>query len=170
MTRPDAPHQPAPGRAQDLSVPVIVFKLRDEVYAIPVSQVREVLRFQEILPLPEAPAFIEGVINRRGRVVAVIDLCKRLGLGESTRNESQRIIIVRLTTTFVGILADGVESILDVPSAAIQQAPEVVASYATGRYLSGIIRLGERLILFLNLSAVFSTEETQQVAAIPARP
>ena len=145
---------------------VVVFTLANECFALPVVQVREILRLQEMTPLPKAPAFMAGVINLRGRVLAVIDLRKRFELEPASRSDEARIVIVRLPKALVGFIVDSVEEVLDLPREAIQVAPEVSSAHIGRRYLSGIAQVETRLVLLLNATAVFSEEEAEQLAQV----
>ena len=147
---------------------VVVFTLANECFALPVMQVREILRMQDITPLPKAPPFVTGVVTVRGRVLAVVDVRKRFELEEAQQSEARRIIIVRLPKVLVGLIVDGVEAVIAVPRETIQEAPEVVSGLLGKQYLSGIAQVGTRLILFLNVVAVFSEDEVQQLAQAKA--
>ncbi|MBI1870021.1 MAG: chemotaxis protein CheW [Chlamydiae bacterium] len=151
----------------DSLLQVVVFSLKNESYALPISQVREVLSLQEITPLPQAPSFIEGVIHVRGRIFAVIDLRKRFNLGGEETNPNTRIIVVRLSKALVGFIVDTVDEVLSISKAAIQEAPEM--AMATHHYFSGITKVENRLILLLNASAIFSGKEENELAEVHAK-
>src|ERR1043166_7442493 len=80
----------------------VLFKLMGKLYGLPISQVREVVRVDTITPLPKAPAFVEGVVSLRGRVLAAIDLSKRLGFERSERTGQTRLVVAKLPCAFVG--------------------------------------------------------------------
>ena len=149
-----------------LPLHVVVFTLANESFALPVVQVREILRLQEMTPLPKAPAFMAGVINLRGRVLAVIDLRKRFELEPASRSDEARIVIVRLPKALVGLIVDSVEEVLALPREAIQATPEVSSAHVGRQCLSGIAQVGTRLVLLLNTTAVFSEEEAEQLAQV----
>lgn len=141
----------------------VVFHLNAKAYALPVAQVREVIRVQEITPLPKSPAFVEGVISLRGRVLAVIDLRRQFGLPRAEHTQQTRILILRLATSLVGLIVDSVEEVLNIPADAIQQAPAVVTTQLSAQYFKGIARIGAKLVVLLDPTAILSNTEAQQL-------
>src|SRR5512138_18050 len=91
---------------------LVVFTIGEEEFGVDISQVREIVRLVQITCLPKAPVFIEGVVNLRGQVLAVIDLSKRLGIGSKQRGENTRIIVVEVGETTVGMIVDSVSEVL----------------------------------------------------------
>jgi len=143
----------------------VVFSLAGESYALPVSQVREVIRPQKITLLPKAGKFIEGVISLRGRVIALVDLRRRFELA-AEQAQSTRVVIARLPHTLVGLVVDGVREVLSLPLTAIQPTPSVMAHQPVAAYASGIARIDQKLIVMLDLNALFSAEESQHMAQL----
>ena len=139
----------------------VVFTLAQEQYALPIHQVREVVRMQEVLPLPQAPSFVEGVIHVRDRVIAVSDLRKRFELGRPEAPNDAHILIVRLPKALVGFVVDTVVGVFTIPQAAIQEPPQ--AALLKQKYLSGIVDLNGKLVFFLSASAIFSSEEQKEM-------
>ncbi len=142
---------------------VVVFRLNGHPFGLPVSHVREVLRLQQPTPVPKAPFFVEGILNLRGRVIAVIDLRKRFDLPTATVTDRARVLIVRLPTALVGLIVDAVEEVRPIPPSSVQPPPEVVTRGLHARYLAGVARAGAELILLLNLATIFSPEECKQL-------
>lgn len=147
---------------------VVVFKLRDELYALPVGDVREVVRLQEITPLPKAPAFLLGVISLRGRIVPVMDLRKQFDRPADQPTERVRILITRLpssmsTRSWVGLIVDGVEEVASIPPEAVEPAPEFLANQLGQDYLAGIARRGTKLVVLLNTAGILSPDQIQQL-------
>ncbi len=138
-------------------VQLVVFSLGTQVLALPVGQVREVLRFSPITPLPKAPAFVEGVLHLRGRVLPVADLRRRLDLPATERNDHTRIVVLRKRIP-LGLIVDAVQEVLTVPAEAIQQLPAQGGGVLRNEYVAGVARTGERLIVLLNVAALFPEE------------
>jgi len=90
-------------------VQLVVFGLADESYGVHVLAVEEIIRLQEITAIPHAPAFVEGVINLRGRVIPVLDLRKRFGLPPTEATKSTRIVVVEASGMTVGLVVDSVD-------------------------------------------------------------
>jgi purine-binding chemotaxis protein CheW len=139
-------------------VQMVAFKLDEEEFAVDIHQVREVLKMAVVTPLPQSASFIEGVINLRGEIIPVIDLRKRFELSEWERNEQTRIIIVEIRDSYVGLIVDSVTEVLRFTSANIQPPPSKVAGTRTD-LIEGVGKIGERLLIILNLEKILTSEE-----------
>jgi purine-binding chemotaxis protein CheW len=146
-------------------IKVIVFRLADEEYGVEVHQVRSIERMQNITRVPRTPAFVKGVINLRGVVTPIIDLKTRFNLGEESYNDSTRIIIVAVDDMEVGLIVDAANDVIDIPVNSIEQPPAVVGGIKAA-YLRGVAKLGDRLLIMLNLDKVLSVEEIQAMATM----
>ncbi len=142
---------------------LVVFALGDEEFGVDISQVREIVRLIQITYLPKAPVFIEGVVNLRGQVVAVIDLAKRLGVPSKPRGDSTRIIIVELADNVVGMIVDSVSEVLRLPDENIEEVPHIIDTEVPEHYISGVGKLKDRLLVLLDLNKVLTPEEMQHV-------
>lgn len=137
------------------------FELADEEYALDISAVQEIVRMSSVTRVPRAPAFVEGVINLRGKIVPVLDLRKRFGMTPIEPTKATRIIIVEIAGKTVGLLVDGVREVLRLSSDAIEPTPDLVSSDLDAAFLRGVGKLGDRLILLLELSRLLTGEEVQ---------
>jgi purine-binding chemotaxis protein CheW len=153
---------PAREAASAATAQLVVFSLAGESYALPVANVREVLRLQPITSMPAAPEFVEGIISLRGRVIVVVDLRRRFGMPAAERTAAARIIVVRAGRTFVGLIVDAVQEVVTVPATVIQPVPETTTRAGSRRFLSGVARAGDGLIVIVNLEELFSAEEARQ--------
>lgn len=142
---------------------LVVFKVGDEEFGVDISQVREIVRLVQITYMPKAPAFIEGVVNLRGQVVAIIDLAKRLGITSKPRGEATRIVIVEIEDNTVGMIVDSVSEVLRLPSEDIEDIPTLIDTEVPEHYLRGVGKLQERLLVLLDLNKILSPEEVQHV-------
>lgn len=140
----------------------IVFKLLDEEYGVEVQQVRSIERMQQITRVPQTPEFVKGIINLRGIVTPVIDLRTRFGLGQETRTETTRIIIVAVDDMEVGLIVDAANDVIDIRQDAIEPPPEVVGGIKAA-YVDGVAKLEDRLLILLNLDKVLNSEEIMQL-------
>jgi len=145
---------------------ILVFSLANDELGLDISCVREVLRPQEIHPLPQAPDFIEGVINLRGHIIAVIDLRKRLNVKEIEDRSKMRIIVCKIERFIVGLVVNSVSEIITLPEENIGPTPEVVSMQIDEDFMSGIARLGERIIVILNLENILTREEITKLSKI----
>jgi len=142
---------------------LVIFKIGNEEFGVPINQVREIVRLIQITPIPRAPSFIEGVVNLRGQVLAVIDLAKKLNLKSNPRSEKTRIIVVEVDNNTVGMIVDEVTEVLKLPSENVKETPEVIATQIKQEYLKGIGKLEDRLLILIDLAKVLSPEEVEEV-------
>ena len=125
---------------------------------VDVRLVQEIIRVSSITPVPRAPEFIRGVINLRGRIIPVVDLRRKLGLGVvDAAGKRARIVVVRLRDRLVGVLVDGASQVLKVPVSVIEAAPDEVLSIAHS-FIRGVAKLEKRLIILIALQDVLVPE------------
>ncbi|MBU0709704.1 MAG: chemotaxis protein CheW, partial [Candidatus Omnitrophica bacterium] len=117
-------------------------------------------------PLPRAPDFIDGVINLRGHIIAVIDLRKKFNIKASGDNSNRRIIICKIQKFIVGVVVDSVNEVLVLSREAIQPTPKIVSMQIDAGYISGIARLGERVITILNLEEILTKAKMSKLSKI----
>lgn len=139
-------------------IKVIVFALADEEYGVEVEKVKTIERMMPMTRVPKTYDFVKGVINLRGVVVPVIDLRGRFGLPESEYTDNSRIVIINVNEMEVGLIVDSANDVIDVDSDLIQDPPEIVGGIRA-KYLHGVAKIGERLLVLLNLNEVLSKGE-----------
>ena len=134
---------------------LVVFDLASEVYGVDIGTVREIIRMQEITRMPRTPAYVEGVINLRGKVTPVVDLRSRFGLdgGDDDESFAKRIVVVDTGERSMGFVVDAVSEVLRVPAGSIEPPSSAVMSEDSD-YLVGIVKLPDRLISLLDLERV----------------
>ena len=146
-------------------VQVVSFQLGSEEYGVDISQVQEIIRMVEITHVPRAPKFMEGVINLRGQLIPIIDLRTRFGMTRIDATKSTRIIVTEIGNKRVGIVVDAVSEVLNIPMENVEDAPEMIAGVGT-EYIQGVGKMGDRLIIMLDLTMVISGEEKQELETI----
>jgi purine-binding chemotaxis protein CheW len=129
---------------------LVVFTLGTEQYALPIQQVHEIIRYSEPRSVASRADWVRGVISLRGRIVAVYDLAARLGLS-SELTEQTKIVIVEAGSDTAGVIVDGVEEVLTVADEDMQEAPG-----ADTTLIDSIAKIGDRLVVLLKPSAIFS--------------
>ncbi len=145
-------------KAVEATEHLATFFLSGEEYGVDVRLVQEIIRVGEITQVPRAPDFIKGVINLRGRIIPVVDLKRKLGLGEVSESaRTSRIVVVKVKERLVGLLVDGASQVLKVPVASIEAAPEEVVEI-DANYLRGVAKLEDRLIILMDLPKVLALE------------
>jgi purine-binding chemotaxis protein CheW len=140
----------------------MTFRLGDEVFAIGVSQVREVLEVGRITRVPTAPDYMRGVVNVRGKAIPVVDLRLRFGLSQSADTLHTRIVVMELNldgeTMVVGGVADSVHEVIELEPGQIEPPPRIAMRWRTD-FIRGMGRRGEQFIIILDIDSVFSSEE-----------
>lgn len=137
---------------------LVTFLLGSEEYGLDVRLVQEIIRLTEITPVPRAPDFVKGVINLRGRIIPVVDLRRKLALGEVDASaRTTRVVVARLRDRLVGLLVDGASQVLKVPVSLIEPAPEEILE-VDADYIRGVAKLANRLVILMDLARVLSLE------------
>jgi purine-binding chemotaxis protein CheW len=142
---------------------LVVFNVGDEEFGVDISQVREIVRLLEITYMPKAPEFIEGVVNLRGQIVAIIDLAKRLGISSRPRGDTTRIIVIEIGENTVGMVVDSVFEVLRLSSEDIEEVPGLIETEVPEHYIRGVGKLKDRLLVLLDLNRVLTNEEVKHV-------
>jgi purine-binding chemotaxis protein CheW len=140
------------------------FFLGDEEYGVDVRLVQEIIRVTEITQVPRAPEFVKGVINLRGRIIPVVDLKRKLALGDVVVGRSSRVVVVKLKERLIGLLVDGASQVLKVPVSCIEAAPEEVVDIDQSS-IRGVAKLEKRLIILIDLARVLALELREDAAA-----
>lgn len=137
---------------------LVSFKLGEEEFGVDILKVQEINRLVEITKVPRTPDFVEGVINLRGKVIPIIDLRKRFGLNLKDNDKDTRIVVIDIDGSIMGMIVDAVSEVLRLPESTIEPAPEIATSIDS-EYIRGVAKLEDRLLIFLDLSKVFSQQE-----------
>jgi purine-binding chemotaxis protein CheW len=148
----------------------MTFKLGEELFAINVAQVREVLEVLQITKVPTAPAYMRGVVNVRGQAIPVVDLRLRFGLPSIPDSVITRVIVMELNidgeTAIIGGLADSVHEVIELEPDNINPPPRIAMRWRTD-FILGMGKRGDDFIIILDVNAVFSSEELISVSDLP---
>lgn len=144
----------------------LTFKLSDEIFALDVAQVREILDFTTITKIPRTPEFMRGVINLRGSVVPVVDMRLKFGLTQTERTVNTCIVVVEISidddTTVLGALVDSVQEVFELEPNQIEPAPRIGTRVRT-EFIKGMGKRDGDFIMILDIDKVFSAEELSLV-------
>jgi len=151
-----------PGK-EDRELQLVIFQLGREEFAVDVSQVREIIRMQDITRMPKAPSFVEGIINLRGQIIAVIDLAQRLSLESAERDSETRIIVVEAGDAKVGMIVDSVSEVMRISEEEVEPSPALAAD-VEAVYIKGVVKRDNRLIILLDLARVLGAEEISELS------
>ncbi len=147
----------------------MTFKLGDELFAIDVARVREVLEVPPITKVPTAPEYMRGVVNVRGQATPVVDLRLRFGLLQESDTVHTRIIVMELELdgepTVLGGVADSVHEVIELDAGNITAPPRIAMRWRTD-FIQGMGKRGDDFIIILDVNAVFSSEELALVQAV----
>lgn len=135
------------------------FRLGREEFGIDIMKIVEIIRMQQITRVPQMPDFIEGIINLRGNVIPVVDLGKRFNVEISGRSpEAVRIILSSVRGRTIGLVADSVSEVIRLADDSVVPPPPVVSS--VGReFITGVARIGKRLLIILDIDRILSSGE-----------
>ncbi len=144
---------------------LVVFNLAGEDYGVDIASVESIIKMQPITAIPQAPAVVEGVTNLRGFVLPVITLRKRFGLPVEEYTNNTRIIVTTVNELKVGMIVDGVSEVLRTQDQAIEPPPPMVSTINT-LFITGIVKLDNRLVILLDLARVLDLAEQSELAAL----
>lgn len=138
------------------------FQLSNEVFALDIAKIKEVLEYTKVTKVPQTPEMMVGVINLRGNVVPVIDLRLKFGMGKCERTVNTCIIIIEVTIdeeiTQLGALVDSVKEVMTLDSNHIEPAPKIGTQLNTD-YIKGMGKQNDEFIIILDIERIFSIEE-----------
>jgi len=142
-----------PAGREEGTVKYVTFFLGKEEYALPISEVQEIDRVLDITRVPNAPHYVRGVVNLRGKIIPVIELKQRLNLGEADLGKDSRIVVAEHGPKLLGLIVDRVSQVLNIAPERIEAAPAEVIS-AESNYIKGVAKLDDRMIIVLDLAQV----------------
>ena len=149
----------------------LTFTLAEEVFAVDIGRVKEVLEYTTMTKVPRTPASMCGVINLRGSVVPVMDMRLKFGMSKSERTVNTCIIIIEVTVddskTVLGAMADSVKEVMNLEPDQIDPPPKIGSKLRTD-FIRGMGKQGDHFIIILDTDKVFSAEELERVMDIGA--
>ena len=137
---------------------IVTFRLGDDLFAADIYAVERVLRWQEPTPIPNVPVWIEGVLEYQGRVVPVINLRRRFEMPSAPVQNDTRVLIFNSGGEWIAVTVDAVLDVSALPAGRVSPPPALFRGLA-GEYLKGIIRRDQRLVIFLDVTRLLSTNE-----------
>jgi len=140
----------------------VTFHLDGETYGVNVMQVREVLRYTEIAPVPGAPAYVIGIINLRGNVVTVIDTRHRFGLQPGELTDNTRIVVIEADKHVIGILVDSVAEVVYLRLSEIETAPNV-GNEESAKFIQGVCHKNDELLILIELDKLLTDNEWGEI-------
>jgi purine-binding chemotaxis protein CheW len=139
---------------------IVGFKVGRETYGVPIKSLHEIVRVPEITAVPDAPDYLEGVINLRGKIVSVMDLRKRFGEKQTKLNRQNRILVVEHAGRLAGLIVDSASEVLKIPADAVE-APPAVFQEGGLNCVSGLAKVAGRLVVLLDMSKLLAAGSLQ---------
>jgi len=144
----------------------LIFTVKSQEFGIQAVRVQEISTVLPTTKVPNAPLYIEGIMNLRGRLASVINFRKKLGFELKEHDEDTRIIVVELDTFPIGIIVDSVAEVIKIPAEKVQKLPESTTTSASKDYMTGVGMLDNRLIILLDVDKVLTSAELIELAEI----
>ena len=143
----------------DSTLQVVIFRLGNERYGVETSQVKEIIRVEEITAIPNAPDFVEGVINLRGQITTIVNLRKRFGMEPRNVDNDTRIIVFDHGGNTVGMMVDTVTEVRYLSTDDIDELPSMITARDESKFLKGVGKLPDGLLILVDLNKVLSEDE-----------
>ncbi len=144
---------------------LVSFKLGDEEFGVDILKVQEINNIVDVTRIPNAPEFVEGVINLRGKVIPIIDLRCKFGLPPKDRDKDTRIIVVELSGKIVGFIVDAVSEVLRIPKSVTEPPPPIVSGI-DAEYITAVGKLEDRMLILLDLDKVLTGVEKKEIKQV----
>jgi purine-binding chemotaxis protein CheW len=136
----------------------VVFKLDKEEYGLDIMKVNGIEKYQEVVKIPNAPEYIEGMINLRGEVLPIFSMRKKFKLADKPHDEETKIIVAYTKDIKVGFVVDSVQEILQIQEDVIEVAPTIVAGVHR-KYIKSVAKVDNRMIVLIDIDLVVTDEE-----------
>ena len=137
---------------------IVVFQVANQEYGIDIMRVIEISDYRVVTPVPEVPAYIEGIINIRGDIYPIYNLRKRFRITEGIVNEDTKIIQMNLEEIKVAFVVDNVREILTIDNDEVDETPKMLTRYES-KYIKGVTKHGDRIILLLDVDLLVSNTD-----------
>jgi purine-binding chemotaxis protein CheW len=141
---------------------IVGFRVGRETFGVPIATVHEIVRLPEITSVPDAPGYVEGVINLRGKIVSVVDLRKRFGEKEITANKKNRILVAEVEGKLVGLIVDAASEVLKIPENEVDLPPSLFDD-GDINYVTGVGKLKGRLVILIDLNKILQKGELRRL-------
>lgn len=146
----------------DKELKVLIFSINNEFYATDIMEVERILGFEETTELPDSPDYVVGVINYQGNILPIVSLAKKFNFSENNNKVNSKIIVEKQGDSRIGMIVDLVSEVRDVKESNIEKSPEIVSGISK-RYIKGLIKLDNKIIIFLNLATILTQEEQRSL-------
>lgn len=152
--------------AEEVQFQLVTFKLGEELYGVDIMDVKEIVKLQEVRLIPNAPFYVEGIINLRGEIIPIIDLHKRFRIQKNAVSEDDLqdagFIILNIENNKIGIIIDKIARVVTVKGEEVREPPQMVSGIGT-EYIEGVVRQDSGYLIMLNSRKLFNAKELQKI-------
>ena len=149
--------------ASDNVLQLVSFKVGNEEFGLEILKVQEIIRLRELTRVPNMPAFVDGVINLRGKVIPVIGLRRRMGIPVGEADKRTRIVVAEVSGRVLGFVVDEVSEVLRISADTVEAAPKL--GHVDREYVQGIGKIDDRLLILIDLNPLITDAEHGEIAA-----
>lgn len=153
------------GFAVDRELQLVAFSVGREEFGVDVKKVEGVISLVDITRMPRAPGFVEGIINLRGQIIAVIDLAARLGIEAADRGHTTRIVVVEAHDVKVGLVVDSPE-VINIDAEDIEPSPAITVGEIESSFITGVVKMDNRLLILLDVDRILSDEQRGEIGSM----
>lgn len=141
---------------------LVTFNIGEEEFAVDILNIQGINRMVEITKVPNAPAYVEGIINLRGKVIPIVDLRRRLGMKPKKYDKLTRFIVIEINSQVLGFIVDSVNEVLRIPRKTTEPPPQMVSGIDSD-YITAVGKLDGRLIILLDIQKVLTHQEKEEL-------
>ena len=141
---------------------LLIFDLNGERYATDILDVERILGYTQTTEMPDAPSFVEGVINYEDSILPIISLDKKFKFNSTCNKEQTKIIVVKREEKKYGVVVDNVYEVKDVKSGSFETAPPITTKVSQ-KYIKGLVKLDKNIVILLNMGNILSEEEENMI-------
>lgn len=142
----------------------LVFRVQEQEYGLQALRIKEITQVLKLTVVPQAPSYVEGILNHRGDLISVISFRKKFGFATAKFDEDTRVVMVEKAGYNVGLLVDAVEEVIKITQPEVHHLPESLKALET--YVTGVGMMGERLIMLLDPDQLFSKDEAAAMSKL----
>ncbi len=151
----------------DYSLSLVTFKIGEEYYGVDIMDVKEIINNKSVIPIPNSPDFVEGIITLRGAIIPIIDLAKRFRfeseVAEEDEDYMQGIMIISVYDLIIGVVLNKINKVIKIPITMLQYTSQVNSGIGS-EYIKGVIRHNNALLIVLDIKRLFNKNELLQLS------
>lgn len=154
---------------KDVQFQLVTFQIGEELYGIDIMDVKEIVRVQDVRPIPNAPSYVEGIFNLRGEIIPVINLHRRFHLRKAQMGEDDELlsgfIIIDINGMKLGVIIDRVARVVTIEGNQIQPPPQMLSGIGA-EYIQGVVHQDQGYLIILDIRRLFNPKELQKIVEL----